>query len=51
MRFIMEVEKYLPKHYALEWNCEKDYPFDELYPTVEMQKKAAEQAKRVLKNK
>ena len=51
MRFIMEVEKYLPKHYALEWNCEKDYPFDELYPTVEMQKKAAEQAKRGLKNK
>lgn len=51
MRFIMEVEKYLPKHYALEWNCEKDYPFDELYPTAEMQKNAAEQAKRVLKNK
>ena len=36
MQFIMEVEKHLPKHYAIEWNCEKDYPFDELYPTEQM---------------
>ena len=36
MRFVMEVEKHLQKYYALEWNCEKDYPFDELYPTEQM---------------
>ena len=49
--FDMLMDKLLPKHFMVEWDCDYDYPDKEIYPTVEMQKKAAEQAKRVLKNR
>ena len=49
--FDMLMDKLLPKHFMIEWDCDHDYPDKEIYPTVEMQKKAAEQAKMVLKNK
>ena len=49
--FDMLMDKLLPKHFMIEWDCDYDYPDKEIYPTVEMQKKAAEQAKMVLKNK
>lgn len=49
--FDMLMDKLLPKHFMIEWDCDYDYPDKEIYPTVEMQKKAAEQAKMVFKNK
>ena len=45
MRFVIEIEKHLPKYYAMEWNCVKDYPFNELYPTEQMVKEAVEKVK------
>lgn len=49
MCFVVEVEKLLPRHYTLEWDCERDYPFNELYPTQQMQKEAFEKAKNDIK--
>jgi len=49
--FDMLIERLLPKHFMTEWNCNIDYPDKDIYPTAEMQKKAAEQVKMALKNK
>ncbi len=37
MKLQLEVEKYLPKYFALEWDCSADYPYQQLYPTEKMQ--------------
>ena len=50
MRFILDVEKHLPKHYMLEWNCEKDYPFDELYPTEQMRMDVVAKVQKQIEN-
>ena len=36
MLFEFEVEKHLPRYIMMEWDCEADYPYHELYPTPEM---------------
>ncbi len=36
MVFQFEMEKYLPHFIMMEWDCEADYPYYELYPTQEM---------------
>lgn len=36
MLFQFEMEKYLPRFIMMEWDCEADYPYHELYPTEEM---------------
>ena len=47
MRSQLAFEKYLPKYFALEWDCSADYPYSEIYPTEEMyifaRKKAREE--------
>lgn len=45
----MLIRKQLPKHIAMQWNCEADYPFDEIYPTEEMHKKAFEKIRDQIK--
>jgi len=40
MRFQLEVEAFLPKHFMLEWDCVADYPYTQLYPTEEMEQEA-----------
>ena len=32
----LEVEQYLPKHIMMVWDCQADFPYQELYPTQEM---------------
>lgn len=32
----LEMEQYLPKYIMLDWDCDADYPYDELYPTEDM---------------
>lgn len=34
--FQFEMEKHLPRFIMMEWDCEADYPYHELYPTQEM---------------
>ena len=41
----IEVEKYLPKYFMLEWDCVADYPYDEIYPTQEMYQIARDNAR------
>lgn len=36
MLFQFEMEKHLPHFIMMEWDCEADYPYHELYPTQEM---------------
>lgn len=36
MLFQLEMEKHLPRYIMMEWDCEADYPYHELYPTKEM---------------
>ena len=36
MLFQFEMEKHLPRFIMMEWDCEADYPYHELYPTEEM---------------
>lgn len=36
IKYRLEVEKYLPKYFTLEWDCSADYPYSEIYPTEEM---------------
>lgn len=36
LRMKLEVEQFLPKYFALEWDCSADYPYTEIYPTEEM---------------
>lgn len=37
MKFKMEVERFLPKYFVMEWDCAADYPYQQLYPTEKMQ--------------
>lgn len=46
MRFQLEMERYLPKFFALEWDCLNDYPYNQIYPTEEMLKEARNKAKK-----
>lgn len=39
------VEQYLPKHFMMEWDCEADYPYTQIYPTEKMLKNARERAR------
>ena len=34
--FQMEMDKRLPKFITMEWDCDADFPYNELYPTEEM---------------
>lgn len=45
MKFQLFAEQYLPKHFMLEWDCDKDYPYNQIYPTKEMHRAAIEKAK------
>ena len=36
MLFMFDMEKHLPHFIMMEWDCEADYPYHELYPTQEM---------------
>jgi len=38
--FQLQMEKHLPKYIMMEWDCNADYPYNELYPTAEMYTKA-----------
>lgn len=38
--FQLEMERYLPKFFALEWDCTNDYPYNQIYPTTEMLEEA-----------
>ena len=40
----MEVERYLPKYFVMEWDCEEDYPYDVIYPTPQMYQNARAKA-------
>lgn len=44
--FEFEVERYLPQHFMIEWDCEADYPYSELFPTKEMYAFAQEKARK-----
>ncbi|MBQ2944527.1 MAG: restriction endonuclease [Ruminococcus sp.] len=46
----MLIDKLLPAHFMMEWNCQSDYPETEIYPTATMQRQAAEKARTILKN-
>ena len=45
MKYQFLVEQYLPKHFMMEWDCEADYPYTQIYPTEEMLKNARERAR------
>lgn len=45
MRFRLEIEKYLPKHFVLQWDCSADYPYTQIYPTTQMYKDARKMAR------
>ena len=44
----MEVERYLPKYFVMEWDCEEDYPYDVIYPTPQMYQHARAKASETL---
>ena len=46
----MFIDKLLPAHFMMEWNCQNDYPDTEIYPTSSMQQEAAEKARSIIKN-
>lgn len=46
----LAAEAYLPKHFMLEWDCNADYPYHELYPTPEMYNEAYQKASLELRN-
>lgn len=46
----MLIDKLLPAHFMMEWNCQSDYPGREIYPTSAMQQEAAEKVRAFLKN-
>ena len=46
----MLIDKLLPAHFMMEWNCQSDYPETEIYPTPTMQSEAAEKARSIIKN-
>lgn len=39
------IRKQLPKFFALQWDCEAGYPYEEIFPTKEMYRKARESVK------
>jgi len=41
----IEVERYLPKYFVLEWDCDADYPFESIYPTEQMRQNAISKVK------
>lgn len=43
------IDKFLPEHFMLEWDCDDDYPYDEIYPTLKMKQDAIEKVKELLK--
>lgn len=43
------MRKQLPNYFAMQWDCDADYPYDEIYPTKEMYRKASEAVKEQLK--
>lgn len=45
MKFRLQVEQYLPKYVMMAWDCDDDYPYDQIYPTKEMYKAAIEKVK------
>ena len=45
----IEAERYLPKYIMMEWDCESDYPYHELYPTKEMYNTAYQEASKSLR--
>lgn len=45
MRFRLEIEKYLPKHFVLQWDCSADYPYTQIYPTNQMYDDARKMAR------
>ncbi|MEE1249471.1 MAG: hypothetical protein UHU19_09655, partial [Lachnospiraceae bacterium] len=51
MKFQLEMELHLPKFFALEWDCSKDYPCEQIYPTEEMLKEARNKAKEPWRSK
>lgn len=40
----IEMEKYLPTYFVKEWDCNADWPRDEIYPTEDMIDQAMEKA-------
>ena len=42
MKYQFLVEQRLPKHFMMEWDCDADYPYTQIYPTDEMLKNARE---------
>lgn len=51
IHFEMLVDKLLPTHFMLEWDCDDDYPYEEIYPTPTMLQEATEKAKMLLNKK
>ena len=45
MEFKLEVERFLPKYFVLEWDCSSDYPYQQIYPTEKMEQEAYKKAK------
>lgn len=45
----MEMERYLPKYFMLEWDCDADFPYNEIYPTPEMYQQSINREKEILK--
>ena len=37
---LFQLRDYLPKFFVLSWDCSRDYPFEQIYPTDEMRQKA-----------
>lgn len=43
-RLELEIERYLPPCFVLEWDCEDDFPYEQVYPTKEMYRRARDTA-------
>ena len=50
MRFQLEVEAFLPKHFMWEWDCTADFPCAQIYPTQKMEQEARIKAMNRRKN-
>ena len=46
MMLQMEMERHLPKYFMLEWDCEADFPYDEIYPTPKMYQQSINRARK-----
>lgn len=40
---LFKLRDYLPKFFMLSWDCSRDHPFEQIYPTDEMHQKAIAQ--------